>query len=48
MNEYVTGKIIKELREKYHFIQMELAENWNRLPVNCLVKCYIGVIRYRL
>ena len=26
MNEYVTGKIIKELREKFHFTQAELAE----------------------
>ena len=26
MNEYVTGKIIKELREKLHLTQVELAE----------------------
>lgn len=29
MNQYVTGAIIKELREKYHFTQMELAEKLN-------------------
>lgn len=29
MNEYVTGKIIKELREKFHFTQAELAEKIN-------------------
>lgn len=29
MNQYVTGAIIKELREKYHFTQAELAEKLN-------------------
>ena len=29
MNEYVTGAIIKELREKYHLTQAELAEKIN-------------------
>lgn len=29
MNEYVTGTIIKELREKYHLTQAELAEKIN-------------------
>ena len=29
MNEYVTGKIIKELREKLHLTQVELAEKIN-------------------
>ena len=29
MNQYVTGAIIKELREKYHFTQTELAEKLN-------------------
>ncbi len=29
MNQYVTGAIIKELREKYHFTQVELAEKLN-------------------
>lgn len=29
MDQYVTGAIIKELREKYHFTQTELAEKLN-------------------
>lgn len=29
MNQYVTGAVIKELREKYHFTQAELAEKLN-------------------
>lgn len=29
MNQYVTGAIIKELREKHHFTQAELAERLN-------------------
>ena len=29
MNQYVTVAIIKELREKYHFTQAELAEKLN-------------------
>ena len=29
MNEYVTGAIIKELREKNHLTQAELAEKIN-------------------
>ena len=29
MNEYVTGAIIKELREKHHLTQAELAEKIN-------------------
>ena len=29
MNQYVTGAIIRELREKYHFTQTELAEKLN-------------------
>ena len=29
MNQYVTGAVIKELREKYHFTQAELAERLN-------------------
>ena len=29
MNEYVTGTIIKELREKNHLTQVELAEKIN-------------------
>lgn len=29
MNQYVTGAIIKELREKHHFTQAELAEKLN-------------------
>lgn len=29
MNQYVTGAVIKELREKYHLTQAELAEKWN-------------------
>ena len=29
MDQYVTGAIIKELREKYHFTQLELAEKLN-------------------
>ena len=26
MNPYITGNVIKELRERYHFTQTELAE----------------------
>jgi len=29
MNQYVTGAVIKELREKYHFTQAELAKKLN-------------------
>ena len=29
MNSYVTGAVIKELREKYHLTQAELAEKLN-------------------
>ena len=29
MNQYITGSVIKELREKYHFTQAELAERLN-------------------
>ena len=29
MNQYVTGTVIKELREKYHFTQAELAQKLN-------------------
>ena len=29
MNQYITGSVIKELREKYHFTQAELAEKLN-------------------
>ena len=29
MNAYVTGNIIKELREKFHLTQTELAEKLN-------------------
>lgn len=29
MNQYVTGAVIKELREKYHLTQAELAEKLN-------------------
>jgi len=29
MNQYVTGAVIKELREKYHLTQVELAEKLN-------------------
>jgi len=29
MNQYVTGAIIKELREKHHYTQAELAEKLN-------------------
>ena len=29
MNQYVTGAVIKELREKYHFTQLELADKLN-------------------
>ena len=29
MNQYVTGAIIKELREKYHLTQAEFAEKIN-------------------
>ena len=29
MNQYVTGAVIKELREKYHLTQTELAEKLN-------------------
>ena len=29
MNEYVTGTIIRELREKHHLTQVELAEKIN-------------------
>ncbi|MBP3621700.1 MAG: helix-turn-helix domain-containing protein [Lachnospiraceae bacterium] len=29
MNQYVTGAVIKKLREKYHFTQAELAEKLN-------------------
>ena len=29
MDQYVTGTVIKELREKYHLTQAELAEKLN-------------------
>ena len=29
MNQYVTGAVIKELREEYHFTQAELAKKFN-------------------
>ena len=29
MNQYITGAVIKELREKYHLTQAELAEKLN-------------------
>ena len=29
MNQYVTGAVIKKLREKYHFTQAELAAKLN-------------------
>ena len=29
MNQYVTGAVIKELRDKYHLTQAELAEKLN-------------------
>ena len=29
MNQYVTGAVIKELREKYHLTQLELADKLN-------------------
>ena len=47
MNEYVTGTIIKKLREKHHLTQTELADKinvsnktvskWERLLFNVMV-----------
>lgn len=39
MNQYVTGAVIKEPREKHHFTQSELAERLNvsdKTVSNCI------------